>query len=507
MLLSELISVSKLTPVTKYQEMTEICGISSNSNNIKANYVFFCIDGIHAEGHDYARNAKENGAIAIVAKHGRGKELLGLGVQIFEAEDTRASLAYACDAINGYPSKKLRFVAVTGTNGKTTISFMLRSILEQAGYSCGLIGTLGCFFGKEDISLQNFDLLANMTTPDSEQLYPILAKIAEKNADFVIMEASSHASAQKKLAPLRYEAAVLSNFSQDHIDFHKTMQAYMLAKTDILLQANTVILNADCDFCDEIRRIISGKNVLETSFQNPKYTFYAKNISQKNAKTQQFYVTEQQKTYTFCMLKCGIINNENALSAIACARTLGVSMDICKVGIAKFSGVPGRFSKLAIPCGYSVYIDYAHTPVAIEKLIITAKEIICDDGRIILLFGCGGDRDIGKRAKMARAAEKADYVILTSDNPRSESRNAIISDVLRGFDDDFLDYCVIPDRKCAIEHAIKIAKDGDIILLAGKGHEKYEIDKGRRLSFDEERIALDVVEKMINEKNSERLDI
>lgn len=458
------------------------------------------------DGHSFAREAVKNGAVAIVTSSNRGKEFYDLGAQILEADDTRESLAYACDAINGYPSRKLSIIAVTGTNGKTTISFMLRSILEQAGYSCGLIGTLGYFFGKESILLPNFDPLANMTTPDPEQLYSILREMSEKNADFVIMEASSHASAQKKLAPLRYIAAIFSNFSQDHLDLHKTIEAYLLAKADILLHADTIILNADCERCDEIRRIISGRKVVDTSFQSPKYTFYAKNISQKSVKRQQFYVKERQKTYTFDMLKCGIINNENALLAIACARTLGVQIEICRAAIADFTGVPGRLSRIDLPIGASVYIDYAHTPNAIERLIETAYEIRDGSGRVMLLFGCGGDREHGKRSLMARASEKADYVIVTSDNPRSENRNQIISDVVRGFSDDFLRYCVIPDRRKAIEHALRMAKTGDILLLAGKGHEKYEIDKGRRLSFDEERIASEIVEIMINEESTGRLD-
>jgi len=478
----------------------EIRGVSSVSYKTKRGDIFFAIEGSRSDGHSFVDAAIKNGAFAVCVKKGRGKEFSKLAVPFFESANPRASLAYALDAVCGFPSQRAEIIAVTGTNGKTSISFMLRAMLERAGYKCALAGTLGCFIGEERVDLCSDDPLANMTTPDPSGLYPFLALACERNASYIIMEASSHASALSKLAPLKFRTAVFSNLTPEHLDFHKSMENYFSAKLDILRHADKCIVNADTPYLGRILSDVKRENITLVSNKDDKYDFFVENITQNTSQGIEFNLREGEKIHSLSLNLPGSFNAENASLAFACARGLGIDSEICLLALKDFCGVPGRMQRVALNAElpFSVFIDYAHTPDALEKVLGGLR----DDGkrteRIVLLFGCGGDRDKSKRPQMAKiAARLADFTVVTSDNPRGESRDAIISDILSGFEDGFSAYTVIPDRGKAIEYVVENARAGDVIILAGKGHEKYEIDPDGRRPFDEEETVKRSVRKYI----------
>lgn len=497
MLLSEIVKYSSLTCVSGYDPETEVSGVTSASHKTEKGHIFFALEGTHTDGHLYVKDAAEQGAAALVVSRGRGREFTSLNIPILEADNTRRAFAYALDAFCGYPSSKLRIIAVTGTNGKTSISSMLAHILARAGYKCGLIGTLGCFMGGERVPVQNADPLANMTTPDPSELYPLLSCMVREGMEYIIMEVSSHASALCKTSPLIYTSAVFSNLTPEHLDFHHTMDEYFAAKLDILKGAKRVIANADTPYTERIRRAISDKKLTFVSRLDTKYDFFVENVRTFGVDSMHFTLHEGRKIYNVALNLFGAFNVENASLAFACASELGVPPEICLVALKDFYGAPGRMQRVKTPKSYpaSVFIDYAHTPDAIENVLSSLRTQMKKTQRLILLFGCGGDRDKAKRPIMARAAERyADLVTVTSDNPRSERREDIISDIVKGFSEGFSSYTVIVDRKDAIKYTLTCAREGDVILLAGKGHEKYEIDKDGIHPFDEEATVLDCLE-------------
>ena len=400
------------------------------------------------------------------------------------SSDAHLSLALMCRRLYGEGIERLTLVGVTGTNGKTTVTALLRSILLAAGERVGSIGTLGCLMPNGDA----VDNGKNMTTPDPETLYSQLSDMARAGADYAIIEASSHALAKKKLDALHFDVGIFTNFSRDHLDFHKSQEEYFAAKCRLISLCEKMIVNRDDEHCRSLQ------NVLGCSARK-RSDFFADGVE---------YYGSYGCGYRFCSeyRKFGIVSKipgrftvMNTLEAAAAATVLGVEPYAIKRGIYDCSSVCGRMER--VPLGgadFSVYIDYAHTPDALENLLLTAKGF-AGRGRVVLLFGCGGDRDRGKRAQMAQIASRlADKIIITSDNSRGEDSDRIFEDILSGLDRS-KDHEIIKDRATAIEEAILSAKSADVILLAGKGHEKYEIDAHGRHSFDEKRIAVELTEK------------
>ncbi len=490
--LHELIVAANLVPYGTLSSNIEIDSVVSLASRAGERSLFFAIEGLHRDGHAYITEAVERGACAVVVKKGRGKEFFFCGVPVLEAEDVRVALAFAMDAICGYPSRRLKIIAITGTNGKTSISYMLCAILARAGVSFGMIGTSGCFCEGERVTAKSSDPLANMTTPDPEELYRVLAYMAQKKTEYVVMEATSHASALGKLSPLHFICSVFSNLTPEHLDLHGDMESYFEAKKDILRRADKIIVNMDDPYGKRAAAERTGVRTLTVSSENKSADFRIDGIRTFGPEGICYTLCGGGRRTVIQLPVIGGFNISNSSLAAACAYELGIPLACIRGALSEFDGVCGRMQKVNRGMGvpFHVFVDYAHTPDALENILVSLSELKGKGKRLVLLFGCGGDRDQSKRSLMGRIASRmADSVVVTSDNSRGENPSHIISQILLGFDDNFENYTVIPNRKRAIEHVISEARDGDVIVLAGKGHEKYEIDRRGRHPFDEEAIV------------------
>ena len=466
----------------------DVSAICTDSRTATKNCLFVCIKGLHHDSHADISEAVARGAGWAVVEKGCAY-CAPQGIPVLVAENTRRACALLYNAFCGSPAKRMKFIGVTGTNGKTSVTHLLRAILETSLCKCGMIGTVGCQSDGKPLENNMTNRLANMTTPDPEQLYPMLAKMADDGVEYVLMEATSHALALGKLEPIEFEAAVFTNLTPDHLDFHGTMEAYAKAKTDLFRKSRLSVINLDSPFADEMVHASVGR-VVTCSQTYQKADYLAQNIVDNGQNGVSYRLVAP---HTCLSLQCpipGAFTVTNSMQAAVCAKELGFGAAAIKDALASVGGVKGRMERLKLGPGadFSVIIDYAHTPDALEKLLKTAKEIN-PAGRIVLLFGCGGDRDHSKRPLMGAIAEKyAGWVIVTSDNSRSEDPAAIIRDILGGMTNP-ASATVIADRKEAIRTAVLSAQAGDLILLAGKGHEEYEITKEGRNPFHEREIV------------------
>lgn len=468
----------------------DINGIKSNSEKITKGDLFVCIKGLNNDGHDYVKDAVKRGAAAIIAQRN-----VETDVPVLYTENTRKALPLMYDAWYGYPSKKLKLVAVTGTNGKTSVTYLLKAIFDASMHITGLIGTVDSYLGDKKIERLSPSSTANMTTPDPEELFRQLAVMADGGAEYVFMEASSHALALDKLEGLEFEAAVFTNLTPEHLDFHKDMEDYFYSKEKLFKKAKKKIINTDDPYGKRLKEIYKDSSS-GCSITRKCCEYFASDIRDMGVDGNEYYFVSKTKQFLARTPLIGRFNVMNTLEAAACAVELGVSPQCIKSALSSMTGVSGRLErvKLGTISDYSVFIDYAHTPDAMKNLLETICNIRRCDERIVLLFGCGGDRDKSKRKKMGEiAAEYADFTVVTSDNSRSEKPSDIISEIVSGMGN--VDYKIIEDRTEAIEYVIKNAKKGDIILLAGKGHEKYEIDSRGKRFFDERNVAAEAATK------------
>ena len=489
----KLLDICQKTEITcpNHLENIDILGITSNSQKVREGYIFVCLNGTKNDGHRYINDALLRGACAVIIE----KEIFSCQCSILVG-DTRATLAKMMNIFCGEPTKNLKFIAVTGTNGKTSVSAMIKNIFDKANIPCEVIGTIhnSSFLEKND------DLTANFTTPDPEELYPLLRRISGAGIKVVVMEASSHALKFKKLEPIEFEIGIFTNLTEDHLDFHLTMEDYFKSKLTLFDKCKRGIINIDDEY---------GKLILKTS-SCAHSTCSLKQIANYRA-TEIDYQDERgvkYKTRTFekeidifCKVP-GEFSVINSMQAVACALEFGIDEYVIKNAFKTFGGVKGRLEKIEFfeGWGFAVFIDYAHTPDALQKILDTINGFKKPNQRVILLFGCGGDREKEKRKIMGEIATKnADFVVVTSDNPRSEQPNAIINEILVGMKN-ASNIAVIPNRKNAIEYAIATARKGDIILLAGKGHENYEINASGRVPFDEREILYELYKKYYERK-------
>lgn len=456
----------------------EIGGICADSRRVRAGDLFVALRGLREDGTAHLDEAFSRGAAFAVVPHAvlAGKRCLAV-------EDTRAALARLLDAWYRHPARELELIGITGTNGKTSTAAMLFSILRAAGYSCGLIGTVGCFLNDTPLTAKNADALANMTTPDPAELYALLAEMRDGGAHYVVMEVTSHALAFGKVAPLCFSRAVFTNLTPDHLDFHGDMESYYLEKRKLFDQARCAVISTFSPY--GVR--------LADSIEIPLYEVGARTVCDMETHGAQgvsFSLSENGEKTSFSLPVAGRFSIENGALAAMTARSLGIDGQTIRAALAAFRGVAGRMERIGEnPFDVSVFVDYAHTPDALEKLLTTVRGFKSETERVVLLFGCGGDRDRTKRPQMGRIASRlADLVILTSDNCRSEEPAAIIRDILRGMDRE-KPHVIIEDRRAAIEWAVANARAGDILLLAGKGHENYEIRGSERLPFSEKTIV------------------
>lgn len=466
---------------------TEIRGICSNSKEVKRGDLYFCLRGTKTDGHRYADEALMKGACAVVIEDDR--YLCEKAVRVV---GTRRALAFAMNAICGEPTKKLRFIGVTGTNGKTSVTVMIKHIFETLHIPCEIIGTLNC----SSFSEKRGDPTANFTTPDPEELYPLLRRISDAGIENVVMEVSSHALALEKLAPIEFDYGIFTNLTEDHLDFHGDMEDYFKSKSRLFDKCKLGIINVDDEYGRRLKNIAKCPILSCSTKENADY--FAENIRLLGERGIAYELSYCGGTLPILCRVPGSFSVMNSMQASALALEMGAGVYTVKRAFDSFSGVRGRLEKVILPRGFdfSVFIDYAHTPDALAKVLEALRSAKSPGARLTVVFGCGGDREREKRPIMGRiASELADRVIITSDNPRYEHPISIIEDICRGIDTD-RDFAMIPDRRAAIAHALINAGRDEMIVLAGKGHENYEIIRGRRLDFDERRIVCEVIEKL-----------
>ena len=455
----------------------EITDVTNDSRKVTNGTLFFCIKGQETDGHKYAKMAADKGAAAVVAEHN-----VGVDCQVV-VPDTHSLYAKACSAFYGHPQDSLKIIGVTGTNGKTTTTFLLKSLLEGLGHKVGLIGTIHNMVGDEIIETEN-------TTPDAHELHRLFRMMADAGCEYVVMEVSSHALEQGRVAGIRFCSGVFTNLTQDHLDYHKTMENYVAAKRKLFDMTDKVVANADDA---HFEKMIEGVTCPISSFGVNEGDWRAKDIKYYPGGTE-FTIEGNGKTGTVKTKTPGRFSVYNALAAAVCALSVGFDFDdVCK-GISAATAVKGRAEVVDTGRDFTVIIDYAHTPDGVENILSAMNEV--KKGRLVALFGCGGDRDKTKRPKMGKiAAELADFCIVTSDNPRTEDPGAIIKDILEGMTDITTPYVVIENRAEAIKYAIDNAQKDDVIVLAGKGHETYQIIGKTKKHFDEREVVLDALGK------------
>ena len=480
----------------------EITEIVTDSSRVTYNSMFICLVGSIGDGHRHITEALLKGAACIVVQRGVQSDMPFFSrkrANVVECDNTRLAAARLYSVWYGEPAKRLKLIAVTGTNGKTSVTVMLKSIFEAAFYKCGIIGTVACYSGKRRLLDSPDRPLSNMTTPDPKQLYRMLAFMAADKVDYVFIEASSHALKLFKLDAISFECGIFLNLGRDHLDFHKTAEDYLLSKLRLFELCKRGLINADSERSPEIwERANRYCQCKSFSSGGRAADFRADDI--ENCGVGGICYTLRSKN-TVMKVKSPIPGDftvENTLCAASCALMMGVPPQTVRYALESLCGVEGRVERLKTDenIDFSVFIDYAHTPEALERLLQSFKTMK-RDGRLVLLFGCGGDRDRVKRSEMGRIASiLADRCVITADNSRGERTADIMSDIMSGIDECNRCKCeMIEDRRRAIEKTIGEARHGDLIILAGKGHEKYEIDSAGRHEFDEKNIALGAIRK------------
>jgi len=462
----------------------KIRAIQYDSRLVQPGDLFVAIRGFRQDGHQFIPQAIARGASAILAEKD-GDFQPDLKVLV---EDSRLALAGLASEYYDHPSSKLSVIGVTGTNGKTTLTYWLKSILDSAGAKTGLIGTVKYFIGRDEFT-------ASRTTPESLDLQAFLQQMVCAGIDTVVMEVSSHALELRRVYGIDFHVAVFTNLTREHLDFHKTMENYRQAKGVLFNSLGTdkyAILNLD-DPTSLYYASLTKSEKLFYSLKDKKAQFFAKSFKFGPAGTEVVYITPSGEE-NYKLKLTGEFNLSNFGGALAAAQTLGLSYDQIKKGAESFSGAPGRMEKIDLGQDFNIWIDYAHTPDGMQRVLETVRSFT--SGRLFCLFGCGGDRDQGKRPQMGKVAESwADLIILSSDNPRGENPDEIISDILEGINQRSK-VKVILDRKEALEYTVSSAKAGDTLLVTGKGHENYQEVRGVKYSFNEREIIEKQLQKL-----------
>ena len=496
MRLCELLEKAKIFDTRNIPDL-EIGEIVTNSLKADKGALFICLEGTRSDGHEHIREALMLGAVAVVMQRGTRVEIPPLckNIVFIYTDNTREAAARLYNAWYGCPVEKLRIIAVTGTNGKTSTANITKAIFEAALYRCGIIGTVGCASGERRLSANPDSPLANMTTPDPKELYRTLAFMAADGVEYVFMEASSHALKLSKLDAIEFDTAIFTNLTPEHLDFHADMDDYKESKSKLFSMCRTALINADDPVGKYMAEKTRGK--VFTYSADGEYADFRADKVISDGKGIAYTLVSKNRIMKIKSSLCGDFNVDNTLAAAACALLHGISPATVGEALRSISGISGRMEriKLGLEADFSVYVDYAHTPDALENLLRSARRISSHRERLVLVFGCGGERDRSKRAVMGRIASSlADMTVITSDNSRGERKESIIEDIMQGFDAD-REHIVIPSRREAIEYAVMNAVSGDVILLAGKGHEKYEIDADGRHPFDERQIVMDALKK------------
>ena len=458
----------------------EVSGVCCDTRVIKKGEAFFAMAGSKESGEAYAAEAAGKGASCIIAE-----SEMSLPVPVLTVRDVRASFAEACFAFAGNPQKKIKIIGVTGTNGKTTITNVIKKIITDAGKKCAMFTTVGY-----DVCGAFYP--SSHTTPPPEKLAPLFAEAVANGAEYAVMEVSSHAVAQSRVGALRFEAGIFTNITRDHLDYHKTMEEYTRVKASFFALCRHAIINLDDEKAHDIAAGATGSVHFVSAQKDAEFKIENVKISPDGMS---YTLTEGEEETPISLSVAGDFNIYNTAEAAAAASLLGFDKAEIAASLADFTGVAGRMetvAKNALP--FTVIIDYAHTPDALEKALSACRKIT--RGKLWCIFGCGGNRDRGKRFEMGDIATRiADIAVITSDNPRNEEPEAIIADVVSGVKDGRTNFVTIVSRKEAIEYALGKAKEGDVLLLAGKGHENYIIDKNGTHYFSEKDVIMNFIER------------
>lgn len=472
---------------------TEITSITHDSREVVPGALFVCLTGAKADGHNYIAQAQKQGAAALLVE----KTIDSVdGITIIVVKDTRKAMQIIAPAFYDYPARKMRMIGVTGTNGKTTTTHILRSILSKAGFKVGLIGTIHTLIGDQVFPMKN-------TTPDVIDLQALLSKMVEAGMDYAVMEVSSHAVALNRIAGCEFDVGVFTNMTRDHLDFHQTFENYMDAKAGLFRQLGAAgsvktkkmaVINID-DPAGAVMQANSGCDILtyglgETAaLRAVDINIHADGVS--------FSAEGSFGRIPLQLRITGIFNVYNVLAAVGAALAEQIDWPVIKNALEEFESVPGRFELVRTNLPFSIIVDYAHTPDGLENILKTAREFAL--GKILVVFGCGGDRDRTKRPIMGQlAVQYADIAIATSDNPRTEDPAAILQEIEAGMKQEKpqqTPYEIIIDRKSAIKRALQLAGKQDIVIIAGKGHETYQILGDKTIHFDDREVARQLAEE------------
>lgn len=459
---------------------TEISGLTMDSRKAVAGTLFAAVSGGHADGHEYIERAFENGVGVVLCEKPPKKDIPYIQVQ-----NTRRAYAQICANFYGRPAEKMKIVGVTGTNGKSTTTHLIKSMLESAGHKCGLVGTIHYMSGEKAIDASN-------TTPEADELHRLLKDFYDDGCEYVVMEVSSHSLALDRVYGIRFACGAFTNLTQDHLDFHGDMEHYRSAKGSFFGMCDCSVINLDDATADYMLSCADAKKYTYSTIRDDA------DLTAKNIRTYILY-SEYEALTNEGIVRArinlpGVFNIYNSLAAIGVCLSLGITLPDCGKYIREAGVVKGRAEIVPTDTDFIVMIDYAHTPDGLENILKAARMIASK--RLITLFGCGGDRDKTKRPLMGEAAAKySDYVIVTSDNPRSEHPDSIIEDIKPGVMKMKTPFMCITDRTKAIHYALDNAQSGDLILLAGKGHETYQILSDKTIHFDEREVIKDYLHK------------
>jgi UDP-N-acetylmuramoyl-L-alanyl-D-glutamate--2,6-diaminopimelate ligase len=465
----------------------EVDGIFYDSRRVQKNGLYVAVRGAHVDGHQFTEQAIERGASAIVVErpesHSRATSLV--------VADSREALADLAFTFFKKPALRLKMAGVTGTNGKTTTAFLLKHICDAAGLRSGLIGTVRYEIGERVLP-------AARTTPESLDLQELLSQMVDAGCKAAVMEVSSHALAQERTRGLEWDVCIFTNLTQDHLDFHGTMENYFEAKASLFTglvnqpnkKAATAVLNLDDRYGEQLVGRIKNEAPVVTYGMSARADFRASNYRAESGGAS-FQLDARGKSYLVRVPLIGRFNVANALAALAAANSLGISLREAILSLAKSPQVPGRLEAVPAKRQFQIFVDYAHSDDALLNVLKTLREL--NPNRLIVVFGAGGDRDKQKRPLMGRVADQnADYSIITSDNPRKEDPLAIIAGIQKGFRSG--NFEMVPDRAEAIARAIALAQPRDIVLIAGKGHENYQEFADHTVPFDDRQMALRALE-------------
>jgi UDP-N-acetylmuramoyl-L-alanyl-D-glutamate--2,6-diaminopimelate ligase len=476
----------------------QLTGLSENSKTTNPGELFVCLPGAKHDGRSYAEEAVQFGARALVVQ---GMPLRGMDIPQLVVKDSREALAHLAHAYYKEPSKKVKVIGVTGTKGKTTTTYLIRAILEKAGQPAGLIGTIAYQIGTKTYE-------ANNTTPSSLTIVKLLDEMRRQNCKWAVMEVSSHSLEMKRVLGIDFEGAVFTNLGRDHLDYHKNFSNYFLAKRRLFTEFKSLkarVINADDPYGQKLLKQLKSKAVgygIKT-----KCAYQATQVDHRPGLLK--FEVQGKK---FEVPLTGLFNVYNSLAALSVLRELGFSWEALQEGLRNAPAIPGRFEEVSAGQDFTVLVDYAHTPDALKQALIASREILGKKShhKLISLFGCGGDRDRTKRPIMGKiSSQLADMTVVTSDNPRTEDPRVILEDILRGIPRPLLQnghrrVWVEEDRGTAIRTALGMAKTGDLVLIAGKGHETYQIVGTEKQHFDDREKAREILKQLLPRRREER---